>query len=100
MTVRELAAHQGLDTSTVTRLVDVLSRDGLARRDRDEGGDRRRVYVSLTERGRSLGRELMACADSYCERIFERVPAARREAVLAALDVLVDAMEELPAERG
>ena len=96
MTVRELAEGLGLDTSTVTRVVDVLVRDGLLRRARDELQDRRRVFVSLTSRGRRLAEKLEACADEYCERILMRIPRGRRADVLHALRVLVEAIDEMP----
>ena len=99
-TVRQTAESLGLDTSTVTRLVDVLVRDGLVRRARDEKEDRRRVYVSLTARGRSMAEKLEKCSDLYTERILERIPAERREDVLHALRVLVDVIDELPGACG
>jgi DNA-binding MarR family transcriptional regulator len=100
MPVRELAERMGLDTSTVTRLVDVLVRDGLVRRARDEAGDRRRVFVSLSESGRELVRRLEGCADDYCERILERIPAERHEDVFQALQLLVQAIDDLPSTCG
>ncbi len=99
MAAGELAEHLGLDTSTVTRLVDVLVRERVLRRSRNENGDRRRVYVSLTAKGTALGRKLIACADAYCERILQRIPENSRVEVLAALDVLVGALEQLPESR-
>jgi DNA-binding MarR family transcriptional regulator len=100
MPVRELSQRMGLDTSTVTRLVDVLVRDGMAQRARDEAGDRRRVFVSLSESGRELASRLECCADDYCERILERIPAERREDVYQALQLLVQAIDDLPAACG
>jgi len=100
MPVRELSQHLGLDTSTVTRLVDVLVRDGMAQRARDEAGDRRRVFVSLSETGRELASRLECCADDYCERILERIPAEQREDVFQALQHLVQAIDDLPAACG
>ena len=100
MPVRELSQRLGLDTSTVTRLVDVLVRDGMARRARDEAGDRRRVFVSLSETGCELAGRLEGCADDYCERILERIPAERREDVFQALQLLVQAIDDLPATCG
>jgi len=97
MPVRELSQRMGLDTSTVTRLVDVLVRDGMAQRARDEAADRRRVFVSLSETGRELARRLECCADDYCERILERIPAECREDVYTALQHLVEAIDDLPA---
>ena len=96
MTVRDLAQNLGLDASTVTRVVDVLVRDGLARRVRDEKQDRRRVFVSLTARGRALATKLEHCADDYSERILKRIPAEMREDVIHALRVLIEAIDELP----
>jgi DNA-binding MarR family transcriptional regulator len=96
-TVRELAEGLGLDTSTVTRVVDVLVRDGLLRRTRDDVEDRRRVFVSLTTRGRRLAEKLEACADAYCERILVRIDPGRRADVLRALHLLVEAIDDLPA---
>ena len=97
MTVRDLARNLGLDTSTVTRLIDVLARDGMARRARDEKRDRRCVLVSLSPRGRALAAKLERCADEYSERILRRIPAERREDVIHTLRVLVEAIDDLPA---
>ena len=93
--VRDIAESLGLDTSTVTRVVDVLVRDDLLQRARDERVDRRRVYVSLTRKGLVLAKKLEACADHYTERILERIPADRREDVLHALGVVVEAFDDL-----
>jgi DNA-binding MarR family transcriptional regulator len=95
--VHELSERMGLETSTVTRLVDGLVRDGLARRARDEEGDRRRVFVSLTDSGDELAERLESCADEYCERILAGIPAKRREDVYQALELLVQAIDDLPA---
>jgi DNA-binding MarR family transcriptional regulator len=93
--VRELASRLGLDTSTVTRSIDGLVRDGLVRRTRDEGRDRRRVFVALTPRGRTLAQKLERCADAYSDRILDQIAPERREDVLFSLQVLVDAVDDL-----
>lgn len=98
LTVRQLAARLGLDTSTVTRVVDVLVRDGLLARARDEGHDRRRVFVELTANGHVLAQQLVECADVYCARILARVPAERREHVVAALQLIIDAIDDVPSD--
>ena len=96
--VRELAEGLALDTSTVTRVVDVLVRDGLVQRARDEKQDRRRVFVSLSASGRRLASKLEASADDYCMRILERIPKGRHAAVLDALLLVVSAIDEIPEE--
>ena len=93
--VRELASRLGLDASTVTRSVDGLVREGLVRRTRDEHQDRRRVFVALSARGRALAEKLLHCADAYSDAILERIPQERREDVLFALGVLVEAVDDL-----
>lgn len=93
--VRELASQLGLDASTVTRSIDGLVREGLVRRTRDERRDRRRVFVALTARGRGLAQKLERCADAYSDRILEQIRPERREDVLYALGVLVEAVDGL-----
>jgi DNA-binding MarR family transcriptional regulator len=51
MQVYELAGELGVTAPAVTRHLDTLQAMGLAKRRRDEEGDRRRVYVSLTGDG-------------------------------------------------
>ncbi len=92
--VRELAQGLGLDQSTVTRGVGVLERDGLVRRTRDGERDRRRVFVSLTRRGRLMAEKLELCTQAFCEEILQRVGPEAREDVSRALRVLLDAMAE------
>ncbi len=93
---RRLAERLGLDNSTVTRTVDVLVRDGLLVRKRDEQRDRRRVFVSLTAQGEALAAKLQACADEYCGRVLAKIPASQREDLLRSLRLLAEALEELP----
>jgi DNA-binding MarR family transcriptional regulator len=93
--VRDLASRLGLDASTVTRSIDGLVREGLVRRTRDERQDRRRVFVALSARGRSLAEKLVHCADAYSDEILERIPREHREDVLFALGVLVEAIDDL-----
>jgi len=98
MNICALARQLGLDTTTVTRGVDVMVRDGMLRRSRDEKRDRRRVLVSLTRDGTVLAERLQECGDAYCARILSRIPAEQREDVIHSLRVLVDAIDDLPGE--
>jgi MarR family transcriptional regulator for hemolysin len=97
LTTRDLAAQLGLDSSTVTRVVDGLVRDQKLRRARDEQRDRRRVFVSLTARGCTLAEKLEASGDAYCKRILERIPPESRKDVIQTLRVLAEAIDGLPA---
>lgn len=52
-TMSELAAGVFIDRTTLTRTVDMLVREGMARRDGD-AADRRKVTLALTERGEEV----------------------------------------------
>ena len=97
MSASDLAGELGVDSSTSTRLIDVLERDGLVTRQRDDRKDRRRVYLALSDRGVALADSLRACSESYCRTIVERLPANRREQVLDSLRLLAAAIEEKPS---
>ena len=56
LTVNELARLTGIETSTLSRLLDRMSAKGLLKRSRD-GSDKRSVQVSLTVKGRKLAQQ-------------------------------------------
>jgi DNA-binding MarR family transcriptional regulator len=56
LTVNELARLTGIETSTLSRLLDRMTDKGLLRRSRDDN-DKRSVLVSLTTKGRKLAQQ-------------------------------------------
>lgn len=56
LSVNELARLTGIETSTLSRLLDRMSDKGLLRRSRD-AHDKRSVLVSLTTKGRKLAQQ-------------------------------------------
>ena len=56
LSVNELARLTGIETSTLSRLLDRMSDKGLLRRTRD-ANDKRSVLLSLTTKGRKLAME-------------------------------------------
>lgn len=88
--VGEQARHLGLSRATATELVDRLESKGLVARIRD-GRDRRRVFVSLTEAGRtraSAHPEVLACDDLL--RAVEHMSPADRRALVAGMRALLE----------
>ncbi len=63
----EMQSHLLVGGSTLTELVDGLVRSGLVLRMRDQG-DRRMVYLRLTDEGREAYREVLAFR---CDRLKE-----------------------------
>ncbi len=58
---QELAAASNRDRANVTRLIDILEREGIVERQDDEN-DRRVFRIYLTKKGRELEAEAAECA--------------------------------------
>jgi DNA-binding MarR family transcriptional regulator len=94
LSMNKLSEEMGVAISTMTRVVDILVRDGVVAR---KGGreDRRRVYVQLTDKGAQLALRLRSCADEYGKLILCQVPPEERRSVLKALSLLNDAINRV-----
>jgi DNA-binding MarR family transcriptional regulator len=93
LTMGELATRLRLDSSTLTRTVDGLVRDGLAERTR-VARDRRVVRIRLARRGEAVCRSIHAENDDHARRVFARIPASRRATVIRSFELLVQAFLE------
>jgi DNA-binding MarR family transcriptional regulator len=93
LTVGEQASHLGISHATATEVVNRLEAKGLVERMKD-GGDQRRVFVWLTERGRE---QTAALAGRNVEDPFLRavaaLPAATRAAIIEGLGALLKAAD-------
>lgn len=88
-----LGARLRLEKSTVSRIVTALEKRGWVARSRG-GADTRIVRVDLTDDGRRAAARLAVARQAKFERIFEAIPPAEREAVLASLDTLLQVIRE------
>ena len=95
MTMNALSAWMNLATSTMTRIVDNLVRDGYIERGQDPQ-DRRVVQVTLTERGRQLFEAIMQIYHDYHRKIVERIPADELHKVVESLKLLIEAIKKTP----
>jgi DNA-binding MarR family transcriptional regulator len=89
----DLASGFGLDTSTLSRMIQGLVVLGLVSRLPDEK-DRRYVAISLTDRGRELYDRIETTFDAYFEEVMELVPAGKREAVVESIGLFSDAVRK------
>ena len=109
LTAGEAARKVHLSQATVTIIVDRLVEQGFLVRSGDEA-DRRRVYLAVTEKARSLlGAHPSFLQDRFVER-FERLEEPEKEKLLSSLrqvaemmdadeaPVLPDRLPGLPAE--
>ena len=92
-TMSEVASALFLDLSTVTRLADQLEEKDLIQRERSE--DDRRVWrMRLTRKGSALVRSTESQLIAEYRAVLQSIPAASRDAVIAAIEGLTTAFEK------
>ncbi len=90
LTMGEISEHRYLDVGTVTRVVDQLAKMAYIKRVTDPN-DRRVIRAKLTRGGAaSIDRIRGSIFDDY-RRVLEAVPAASREDVIEAIELLLKA---------
>jgi len=92
LTMNELSQEQGVTLSTMTRVVDVLVRDNIVIRDTIPG-DRRKVFIDLTEKGKELAEKLRICTEEFVWKLMEKIPEEKREQVMDSMELLSKAIE-------
>ncbi|MCP4201117.1 MAG: MarR family transcriptional regulator [bacterium] len=99
LTMGQLAANLRLDNSTLSRTVDGLVAKGLLGRERGDS-DRRVVWIELTPEGAAVSRSIHEENDTHSRRVFDKIPASRRDAVIRDFEILVQAYLDCEAEEG
>ncbi len=92
-----LAEAVGVAPATATRMCDRLVHKGLVRR-REERGDRRRLRVVLSEKGRVLVDSVTERRRREIERIVSEIPADEQVVLVHALGRLAAAAGEVPEQ--
>lgn len=93
LTMNELSERMNLNTSTMTRIINNLVRDGYVQRLKDEW-DRRIVKVKLTEEGINGAQSLEESIMDYYREIVSNLPHGRVEEVLRSVELLVVAFDK------
>jgi len=94
LSMNELSQCQGVTLSTMTRVVDVLVRDGVVRRE-SSPGDRRKVCIELTEEGKNLAQKLKKCTEAYTKEILDEIPVNKQGQVVESVELLIKAIESI-----
>jgi DNA-binding MarR family transcriptional regulator len=79
--MNELSKFIGVDTSTMTRMIDQLVDKQLVLRQPGEN-DRRQVNVGLTGAGRKLHQELAGALDKFYQDSLDRIPEKERAVII------------------
>lgn len=87
----------GIDRSTVSQVVQLLTRKGLLKRRRTRH-DARAYAISLTDTGRKLLNSTAPIIERVEEALVEALPASRAKTFLSNLRTIVDALEPAKAE--
>ncbi|MBN2011997.1 MarR family transcriptional regulator [candidate division KSB1 bacterium] len=90
--MNELSQELGLAISTLTRVNDVLVRDGIVCRNPCET-DRRKVNICLTEKGKELAEKLCDCSTKFWSDIIAAIPKEKHGQIYESLDLLLDVLE-------
>jgi DNA-binding MarR family transcriptional regulator len=90
---RELAVRLHLEKSTVSRLAKMLEQRGWLDRSRDES-DSRLFRLHLTPAGSKAVQRLSASRRAHFGKTFEAIPANKRDALIEALSLLSEALNE------
>jgi DNA-binding MarR family transcriptional regulator len=88
-----LAARLRLEKSTVSRLASMLERRGWLDRVRDKN-DTRLLRLRLTPSGSRVVQRLAASREARFSKVFEAIPADKRDAVLESLSLLSEVLNE------
>lgn len=92
LTPSAIAERVHLSSGTVVGILHRLESKGLVRRDRDTQ-DRRLVYVSITDAGRTLAQTAPSpLQDTFAEAL-QRLPELERLAIAMSLERIVDLMQ-------
>ena len=89
----DIAEALGVAQSTATRLVEPLVQGGRVER-LTAPDDGRAVVIQLTAKGRHVANELSALSSRWSQGILQRIPGDQQQNVIAALETVVDAVNE------
>jgi putative acetyltransferase len=97
--LKELEAALGTDKAAVSRVVDSLVKNGLAKRD-ENPADRRAIVINLTPAGRRYAAGINRYCDEKYRKLFRLIPPQEHTAVVRAIDTLTRAFDQFGAEPG
>jgi DNA-binding MarR family transcriptional regulator len=86
---QDLAAELGVSKQAVSQLIDTLVERGYVSRSPDDG-DRRRISLTLTDRGQEVLHAIVHGVDAVDHQLLERASAEQVEAMRTGLGILAD----------
>ena len=97
MRMNELSEAMSLTTSTSTRMIDSLVKEGFVERGYDKF-DRRLVTVGLTGNGKKISKDIKEFRERYFDSIKDKIKDNGKEEMISSLKTLVDAFENFKSQ--
>jgi DNA-binding MarR family transcriptional regulator len=91
ITLIDLASVLSLDTSTISRTIDNMARDGLVER-KANPDDRRYIDISLTAAGRKVFDEINCTFNQFYTDVFQSIPTEKHRQVIESIHLLAEAL--------
>ena len=91
--MNELSTAMGVDSSTMTRMIDQLVDKGLVNRQAGEK-DRRLVHIGLTTTGKKLHKELAGALQKFYQDSLDRIPEGERETIIKSMVTVNNAINK------
>ena len=85
ITMKEFAMNLGVKFPNMTMIVDGLEQEGIVERERGQE-DRRKVFVSLTTRGKIIRDSFLEQRSKIAEEIFANITDQERDMLLQSLE--------------
>jgi len=85
ITMKEFAMNLGVKFPNMTMIVDGLEHEGIVERERGHE-DRRKVFVTLTDRGKEIRNGFLEQRSKIAEEIFGNITEHERELLLTSLN--------------
>ena len=89
----DLASSFGLDTSTLSRMIQGLVVLGLVNRLTNEK-DRRYVTISLSDQGLKLFDQIETMFNTYFSQVLELIPFEKRDTIIESIGLFSDAVRK------
>lgn len=93
ISMKELSDKMNLNSSTMTRILDNLVRDGFIERVKSLE-DRRLVLVELSNKGKESANKLNETVNTYYKKIILNIPNGKLDEVMKSTNLLVRAFEK------
>ncbi|NPV02408.1 MAG: MarR family transcriptional regulator [Brevinematales bacterium] len=94
LSVRDLAERLELDTSTLSRTLDKMFKDGLIER-KENPEDRRFLIITLTGQARTILKNINGSCNTYYGRMFDSIPSEKHAMIMDSIGMLASAMRKL-----